>query len=987
MSDTTADPAKLAAVLQTEGKNAPKTLCFNLKNQLKDEGFAKAFAEEGGMDGLMGVAAQATGNVQTYALIALRVAISHSSGAEGILRKEELLQQLVELLESPLLPVAKQVAEILGVLSCSAPSSWRRIHKAVKKDAEAKGKKPYASLIQSIVANDLDLQVNAITLMNNLLSAAPERMRKFLNVWRDLGAEDKLKTVAQTSKYEALIAQVQQYQKKLLAVFPEAAHLIDDPSPQPAASPATAMSRTRRGTITIAKKVAAVGTLRKRDKEGDAKSTKKDAQEKDDEHSGETTVTAKTDDEEKEKEKEKEREKEKGTVGEEEQNDEAKEKEKEKEKQKKKLKDKLKAKKAREADAEIEYQRTSTDEKLRAYENQQPLIRLLKYELKRQEAAINEALAHGAHINAYAPLKRYVERVDDMSAEMPVELSSLLTPSTSSSLDEVKQMREKMESLAGQVEKLKEVGKALVSKKESEIQTLKKEIAELNEDKNHHKKEMEGLRRELQRKEEMAEHAEERNKRGSVALESKRSRKDSPNLTPPLASPPSGLASSASAITTKEAEDLRGEVERLKRELGETRAENEALQKAEKQRAANAALLVKEMKAEEKHYASPSEMIDDFQKMKEQVMKLQMLKEQVIKEMRQIKKTAFVGFPEFGEKLGGIDGLEMKQVQEELERERKEKEAAQAEVLLLKTKISELGSPEEVEELRKRNAELVQTNQKVTKENTALRVSMLEARMKGKQDAKQAPAKSNEDVERLETELARKEREVEEEREGKENALTQLKAMMEVLKTKYYAELETKKKTESEMATLRERLEQRDAEQQQRTRKEDKKGKKSAQELEDALKNSKRKVKELEEEKARWTKERGEIEMRLDESQKNENTSTNAAFSLNEQVAKLKAELDELRAERQQTTLQDKVARLEKEKKDLQDQFGKELNELRGQTSALYEADIQKLKEEVTRLQREKQMACQLLVSSNDKLKKMEVLLDTCKKDVGNRGN
>lgn len=42
-----------------------------------------------------------------------------------------------------------------------------------------------------------------------------------------------------------------------------------------------------------------------------------------------------------------------------------------------------------------------------------------------------------------------------------------------------------------------------------------------------------------------------------------------------------------------EAEDLRGEVERLKRELGETRAENEALQKAEKQRAANAALLVK----------------------------------------------------------------------------------------------------------------------------------------------------------------------------------------------------------------------------------------------------------------------------------------------------------------------------------------------------------------------------------------------------------
>jgi hypothetical protein len=144
-----------------------------------------------------------------------------------------------------------------------------------------------------------------------------------------------------------------------------------------------------------------------------------------------------------------------------------------------------------------------------------------------------------------------------------------------------------------------------------------------------------------------------------------------------------------------------------------------------------------------------------------------------------------------------------------------------------------------VEELRKRNAELVQTNQKVTKENTALRVSMLEvvpssslalslashtdrsraappivtlqARMKSKQDASKqtAPAKSKEvrdckqskakrnihthpldlnlfspsadalqDVERLETELAHKDREVEEEKAGKEKALTQLKTMM-----------------------------------------------------------------------------------------------------------------------------------------------------------------------------------------------------------------
>jgi hypothetical protein len=40
-------------------------------------------------------------------------------------------------------------------------------------------------------------------------------------------------------------------------------------------------------------------------------------------------------------------------------------------------------------------------------------------------------------------------------------------------------------------------------------------------------------------------------------------------------------------------EDLRAEVEGLKRELGEARTENDVLKKAEKQRATNAALLVK----------------------------------------------------------------------------------------------------------------------------------------------------------------------------------------------------------------------------------------------------------------------------------------------------------------------------------------------------------------------------------------------------------
>lgn len=115
----------------------------------------------------------------------------------------------------------------------------------------------------------------------------------------------------------------------------------------------------------------------------------------------------------------------------------------------------------------------------------------------------------------------------------------------------------------------------------------------------------------------------------------------------------------------------------------------------------------------------------------------------------------------------------------------------------------------------------------------------------------------------METELARKDRELQEEKAGKEKALTQLKTMMKVcyssrpsivgswysfqhqvmkvLKGKYDTEMELKKQMEAEIGALREKVEHPEPRLQHDTGTDSKKKeKRSAKEMEDELKTAKR---------------------------------------------------------------------------------------------------------------------------------------------------
>jgi len=359
---------------------------------------------------------------------------------------------------------------------------------------------------------------------------------------------------------------------------------------------------------------------------------------------------------------------------------------------------------------------------------------------------------------------------------------------------------------------------------------------------------------------------------------------------------------------------------------------------------------------EKKTPTSSLDLIDEFQALKEQIMKLQMFKEQILKDIRRIQKSRSIGVANDTTPSSHVDGLEMKYLQEQLEMERKEKETLQTELLPLKSRVSDLGSLEEMEELRKQNAELTQANQKLRKKNTALRVSLLEMKLQSKQNtSKQAPQDGE-----FEKELAQKTHELEEERKCKEEALAQLENMVKVIKvmkTKLEAEVQAKKMVESKLAIAKEKSNHTDA-------------------AADIIKNKEEGGGrgELEAERVKWAEEKAEMENRLAEALENERASASAVLSLNQQVVKLEAVLSQHRKEREEISLSKKneVEQLEKEKQELQEQLGQALKELKTGSTSNKEAEFRKLREEVGRLQREKQLACQLLVSANDRLNNLK---------------
>lgn len=162
----------------------------------QDPLFAEQFIFEQGIERLLNVVLSSSGNVQAYAINALRCFMGYSSGLHNFLESPELIDKLFYLLdENHVVATSRQAIELLFVL-CNY-EGWSLVHKAAKFTARLKDDAPYRSVLRMFSSGDLDTQLNALTLLTSLMDNAPSRdkLKKLVLCWRDLGLDNILEVL------------------------------------------------------------------------------------------------------------------------------------------------------------------------------------------------------------------------------------------------------------------------------------------------------------------------------------------------------------------------------------------------------------------------------------------------------------------------------------------------------------------------------------------------------------------------------------------------------------------------------------------------------------------------------------------------------------------------------------------------------------------------------------------------------------------------
>ena len=186
---------------------------FSIRHKLRDAGFAEEFIALGGMARLLEIITSHEGNIQAYALTAVRGFMGYYSGLNEFLDAPDLVDKLFFLVAPGVVGnVCRQAIELLFVL-CNY-GGFQLVHKAAKFTSRMQESEPYSNIIHLLDGGDFGTQLNALTLLNSLLDNAPseEKVKKLIKQWCRLGVKTVLfkqahindtAFIAQRTRFEA----------------------------------------------------------------------------------------------------------------------------------------------------------------------------------------------------------------------------------------------------------------------------------------------------------------------------------------------------------------------------------------------------------------------------------------------------------------------------------------------------------------------------------------------------------------------------------------------------------------------------------------------------------------------------------------------------------------------------------------------------------------------------------------------------------------
>ena len=150
------------------------------------------------------------------------------SGVEFLRQRPHLFTRLYDLVSSPAGEVRKHVLGIMiGLCKCMR-GAFHCVNKAAINTARRANQSPYASLLNCLSAQDVDLRINALTLINWLVFKCPSERKaaKFLARLENLGVFDDLRQLAR-EKHPEVVQQLKNFQKNAKIVLPSMQYQLE----------------------------------------------------------------------------------------------------------------------------------------------------------------------------------------------------------------------------------------------------------------------------------------------------------------------------------------------------------------------------------------------------------------------------------------------------------------------------------------------------------------------------------------------------------------------------------------------------------------------------------------------------------------------------------------------------------------------------------------------------------------------------------------